>query len=161
MNYEYFILITGMLLIILYVIVIYFLYYVYRKIENKLSVQSLYDNTEKIISLIETYLNDKIIYENIDNLLKILETSKEIAFRKVYFDDILIYHGSGYKLSIEELDKYGRKYVKLVFDLCGNDIRDKLVKLMGYEALCMRLLDEFATNVSIRSSNVISQNREM
>lgn len=161
MYYEYFMLIAGIFLIFIYAMITYFLYYTFKTIENKLSVKSLYDNTDKIISLIETYLNDKIIYENIDNLLKILETSKEIAFRKVYFDDILIYHGSGYKLSVEELDKYGRKYVRLVFDLCGNDIRDKLVKLMGYEALCMRLLDEFATNVSIRSSNVISQNREI
>lgn len=100
------------------------------------------------------YLYEKNIYENYDKLIMILRDSEELAFRNIYVDDILVYHGSLKRLSNKEAELYGKKFARMTMDLCGEDVERRLKKMFGYETIMYRLLTSFKLRCLEIESNI-------
>jgi len=95
------------------------------------------------------YMRRRMLLEYYPELLVILEDAKNVAFKKVFHDDILANCGSGYKLSSAQLKVFQDRYVRLVLDYCGPSIEDDLVSIYGdYESICLFLVTGFILKVS-------------
>lgn len=89
-----------------------------------------------------------LLLERYDIILNILHQSSLLAYDRVWREDIVVYLTSGYKLNDEELNKFGKKYVSLVFKCCGGEIVNDLEIIHGsIEPICLHLLSNFFVRV--------------
>ena len=114
-------------------------------------LKSIIDHWKELSSerLILDYTNEelnkrRLCLDHYTEILSVLEQAKEIAFQKVWQEQILVQIGSGYKTDSKELGELGSDYVKLVLELCGPKIKEDFVIIHGnIESLCLFLLTGF------------------
>lgn len=93
-------------------------------------------------------LKRKDLFLRFNEILAIYETSQELAYEKLFRNDILIHSTSGYRINKEEMDKFQREYVELVFKSCGPNIVDDLEKIYGdLDSLTLSLINDFIKKV--------------
>lgn len=94
----------------------------------------------------DNYFNN--IWNRYNNLVSILEKSQDVAYQKIFRDDILVHSASGFRINKEDINKIRTKYIKLVFQCCGSKILDDLVTIYGdIDSLTVILLNEFIFKV--------------
>jgi len=99
-------------------------------------------------SLFFKNLKRKDLFNRYDKLIAILNGSKEIAYQKVFREDLLVHSGSGFKVDKSNMDDIQKKYLKMVFYSCGSKIIDDLTELYGdIESLSILIVNEFIQRV--------------
>ena len=98
------------------------------------------------------YLQVKIRRNSLDKLpeiLAILEKAKMLAFEKVWREDLLVYTESNTSINAKDLNNPMKKYLKLVLDMIGKNIKNDLIILYGEEEnIILNLSLEFVSNVA-------------
>jgi len=89
------------------------------------------------------------IYNRLEKIIEIVERAEIDAYKKIYFEDLIVYQANSKKLSKQDLQKLGDKFVKLVFDLCGTKVSSDLVFLFGYEPICLKFKNSFIVRASV------------
>lgn len=106
------------------------------------------------------YRND--VFKRFSETLAIFEKSKELAYNKIFYSDIIVQSASGYKINKDETDKFQSKYIKLVFLFSGNSIINDLKILYGdMESICSSLANEFIHRVNQDESEILNKVSEI
>jgi len=96
------------------------------------------------------------IFLRFDKLMDILNQSKDIAYKKIYQEELIVHTSSGYKLSNEEIQIQGASYVKLVLTLCGPSVEKDLVSLFGnIDSICLFLIHGFITKINDNEAELL------
>ena len=99
----------------------------------------------------------KLCLDHYPELLSVLEQAKEIAFQKVWQEQILVQIGSGYKTDSKELGELGSDYVRLVLSLCGPKIKEDFIVIHGdTESVCLFLLTGFVNRTIEDEAKMLS-----
>lgn len=94
-----------------------------------------------------------MILEKIPEIIYLLDTSKKIAFDKIYREDILVFSASKEILSNKDLIAPLQKFVKLTLSLCGSEVTNDLINIYGdMESITSILGNDFINMVSERES---------
>ena len=100
-------------------------------------------------------LNRKDLFKRFSEIMAIFESAKELAYNKLFRTDILTYSASGFRLNKDEIGKFQREYVKLVFQCCGPNISSDLEEIHGdLESLSISLVNDFISRVEQDESTI-------
>ena len=87
-------------------------------------------------------------FKNYDNILIIFETAKNLAYQKIFRDDVLVQTSSGFSFNTDEIDKMQRNYIKITLTHCGPKIEEDLVLIHGnLESLCVQLCSDLVSRL--------------
>ena len=75
--------------------------------------------------------NKKLLYEHSDDIIKILDRAKDMAYEKIKKEDIIKYLTNNEPITNKESEIFARKYIKLCIDLIGPNIKKDLAELYG------------------------------
>lgn len=118
------------------------------------SFSSLYILNRLFLKYINNPVTNRyLLMDKIPEIIYILDSSKKIAFEKIYREDIMVYTASKEIISKKDLEKPLQNFVKLTLTLCGPSIVDDLILLYGDSKSVASLLgNEFINMVSERES---------
>ena len=71
------------------------------------------------------------LYNHFNELIAILEISKETAYNRVYRESVVVNAASDFMIRQAELEKIQEEFIKDVLLLCGPSVVDDLVRLYG------------------------------
>ena len=81
--------------------------------------------------------------------MSVFSGAKNVAYSKIFRDQILVYGTSGVSINKEEIARFQREYVKLVFRCCGPRITEDLINIFGnMESISILLINEFVDKVT-------------
>lgn len=87
----------------------------------------------------------------------VLNEAKEIAYQKIWQEDIAKHPTSGFKLNGDDIVAMRRKFVKHVFTFCGPAIQADLNILHGdLDSIVLSLITWFDTKANIDEATVLS-----
>ena len=99
----------------------------------------------------------KFILEKYVEILSVLERAKNIAFEKIWREELIVYVADEHKITNESLEGPTKMYIKTLFDICGPAIIEDLVSLHGdIESVTLQLANEFISMVSDQEVTVRS-----
>lgn len=99
----------------------------------------------------------RLCLDHYPEILSVLEQAKEVAFQKVWQEQILVQIGSGYKTDAKELGELGSDYVRLVLNLCGPKIKEDFTVIHGdIESVCLFLLTGFVNRTIEDESKMLT-----
>jgi len=107
----------------------------------------------------------KLIFDRLPELLVLYDKAKEIAYYKVFRDDVLVHSASGFKINKDEIDSIQLLYIKLVFRISGPGVINDLKTIYGdVESICSALANEFVQRVeqdeSVITDRIIEDGEE-
>ena len=98
----------------------------------------------------------KLLFERYDSLMSTLDQAKDLAFKKVYQEDLLTQINSGFRINNVEVSDLGTKYVHLVIDCCGPaNLRDLITYFGDIDSLTLFLMHGFVLKVVETESSLI------
>lgn len=102
--------------------------------------------------------NRKNLFDRYTTIKNILDESKEIAYNKVYRENLLAHNASSFRIDDSLIQECGKTYVKLVLECCGESILKDLVQLFGsIDSLCVFLLTGFVNKVIEFESQLLTK----
>lgn len=101
------------------------------------------------------YKRRQSAFDNYDNLITILNTSKHLAYDKIFREELLVWLHSKIKTDETNVDKYEREYIETVLMYCGEAVVEDLVCIYGDEnALLLNLATEFTIKLIKDETNI-------
>lgn len=88
------------------------------------------------------------IFDRFTETWAVYEGAKELAYKKIFRDHVLVQSSSGFRINKSEMDKLQSMYIKLVFLFSGSSIVSDLEILYGdMDSMCSILANEFIQRV--------------
>lgn len=86
--------------------------------------------------------------------MSIVEEAKQIAYEKLYQDDIVVYSASGYRTNLQDIQRLQKRYIELIVSFVGPRIVEDLKNLYGNEEAVYGLLITYFNNRVARDEAV-------
>lgn len=100
------------------------------------------------IDAYKQYRRSKIISQY-DIIGRIIDEAREIAYKKIWQENMAKHSANGFKLSNEDVVTYRRKFVKHTLSFCGSAIQQDLILLHGdLDAAVLTLITWFDTRIN-------------
>lgn len=110
-----------------------------------------------VIDFSKKWLDKKLIYEHLLELLTIVEEAKELAYEKIYQDEIIVHVASGYRTNLEDMRSLQSNFVRLVTEFLGPNLMNDLRIIYGTdEAIFSLLVTYFNNRVTKDESKIFS-----
>jgi len=110
-----------------------------------------------IFNIFNKRLIRKDVMERFPEILVILNKSKEVAYTKMFRDEILVQSSSGFRINKLEMDKYQKRYLKLVYLFCGSNIMDDLINIYGdLDSITAMLVNDFIQKIEDDEQNLMN-----
>ncbi len=113
--------------------------------------------TREHLNTYQNIFKRRFLFLRYKELTSILDQSKDIAFHKVFQENLLTNISSGYRLNEEEAKSLGSEFVKMTLNCCGPLVTRDLVDLFGdYDSLCLFLMTGFINKTIETESQLLS-----
>lgn len=130
------------------------MYYYLPPIVFFVSLLFLYLLYRDAASFTKRWFERKLIFENYVVLMSIVEEAKQIAYEKLYQDDIVVYSASGYRTNLQDIQRLQKRYIELIVSFVGPRIVEDLKNLYGNEEAVYGLLITYFNNRVARDEAV-------
>jgi len=93
-----------------------------------------------------------LLYKNAENMLKFLDRVSNTAYLKVFKEDVLVNHGSGYRVTTQHdvMEEATEKYISLIIELVGPRLLEDLISLYGnLDAMIAHLSTDFIYRIQL------------
>ena len=125
---------------------------------------SILISTIVISALVSYYLRQivkikqrELLYRFYANIMEIYNSSKELAYQKIFRENVLAYASSGYKIEPDMINKIQSEYVTIVLTYCGPSIKQDLITLHGsFDSIVALLASELMVKIENDEATIIN-----
>jgi len=109
------------------------------------------------LQYVKWWLHRKLLYDNYVTLSVLLEDKNNVAYTKIFQDDMIVYFASEYRTNQDDMKKLQKKFVKLVISFLGPNILKDVTDLYGSdEAFYSYLITYFNNRATADESEILN-----
>lgn len=111
-----------------------------------------------ILYYIKNIIRRRDAFDRFVEVMSIFEKAKDISYRKMFRDHVMVHSSSGYRINKEEIETFQHMYVKYVYRACGPQVIDDIKLIHGdLDSICLQLVNEFIYRIEQDEYNIISK----